>query len=333
MKKKIIGIFVTTLVITIAIYPVLGAANINQAIRIVPEKLQSVKDQFQEFSDECAWLSSGTAEWQEFINQGNKIMSVELYMYNSAPHEDGFVKLSIEKPLGTELTKKVISCKDIAPGYSDIWFSFDVDPDVNLVKGDKYYIVFYYDGPCELCWHGAYNNRYPNGGSSKGGDWDFCFRTFVDKSKAKTIDTPFPIILTSNPNHPPEKPTIDNPPTAKVNEEYRFTAHSFDQEYDQIYFKVNYFDGTITDWIGPFGYDAHAELAHIYTEEGFHQLAVKAIDDPNMDGDLSDGIVSEQANSVVEVTRSKEFRISISFFKFLEQYQIIYQLLQRLLKL
>jgi hypothetical protein len=140
-------------------------------------------DQAQEHSDDCAWLSYGKSEWQEFLNRGNKIMSIELYMYNSAPFEQGLVRLSIEKPLGNILTEKTLSCDDIAPGYTDIWYSFDIDPDVTLVDGQKYFIVLYYAGPCELCWHGAYNNRYPDGKSSRGGDWDYCFRTIVDKSR------------------------------------------------------------------------------------------------------------------------------------------------------
>jgi len=110
----------------------------------------------------------------------------------------------------------------------------------------------------------------------------------------------------TSPNQPPEKPTIDNPPTAKVNEEYKFSVHSFDPNYDQIYFKINYWDGTITDWIGPFYYNATVEFTHVYTEQRSYQLSVKAKDDPNMDGDLSDGLESEQADSVVRVSKSND---------------------------
>ena len=186
--RKIVGILLVTLLIVATALPVVGITNVKETLKVVEPAQLLVLDQAQEHSDECAWLSYGVSEWQEFLNRGNQIMSVELYMYNSAPHEDGYVRLSIEKPLGTILTKKELSCDDIAPGYADIWFSFDVDPDVKLGKGQKYYIVLYYEGPCELCWHGCHDDLYPDGDSSKGGGWDYCFRTYVDKSKS--MNTP-----------------------------------------------------------------------------------------------------------------------------------------------
>lgn len=197
MKAKIICILVMTLLIATALTAV--GTNEKKPLKPLPAAPQ-VLDQHQQHSDDCYYLSSGVAEWQEFLNRGNQIMYIELFMYNSAAHEAGFVRVSIEKPLGTILTKKILSCDDIVPGEQDIWFKFDVDPDVNLVKGQKYYIVFYYDGPCELCWHGAYKNKYPDGVSSRGDDWDFCFRTYVDKSTARIANTPFLNWMQNHPN-------------------------------------------------------------------------------------------------------------------------------------
>lgn len=133
-----------------------------------------------------------------------------------------------------------------------------------------------------------------------------------------------------NPNLPPEKPTIDNPPTVKVNEEYKFYVHSFDPNYDHIYFKVNYWDGTITDWIGPFYYNATVKFSHIYTKGGFYQLSVTAKDDPNRDGDLSDGLESQQADSYVNVSKSKEIQINKPLFDFLKKHLILFQIIQRI---
>ena len=131
--------------------------------------------------------------------------------------------------------------------------------------------------------------------------------------------------LNNLPNDPPTMPVFNNPPKARVNTEYEFYVSSSDPNYDQIYFKINYFDGTITDWIGPFGYNANVKFTHIYTEEGGYQLAAKAIDDPNGDGDLSDGKESPQGNSHVTVSRIRT-RYDMILFKILDMFLILKQI-------
>lgn len=131
--------------------------------------------------------------------------------------------------------------------------------------------------------------------------------------------------LNNPPNDPPTMPVFDNPPKARVNTEYEFYLSSADPNYDQIYFQINYFDGTITDWIGPFGYNAHVKFTHVYTEEGGYQIAAKAKDDPNMDGDLSDGKESPQGNSHVTVYRSRS-KYDMILFKIFDRVPLLKQL-------
>lgn len=127
----------------------------------------------------------------------------------------------------------------------------------------------------------------------------------------------------SNPsNDPPTMPVFDNPKKVCVNTVYEFYVSSTDPNYDQIYFKINYFDGTITDWIGPFGYNANVKFTHVYTEQGGYQLAAKAIDDPNGDGDLSDGKESPQGNSHVTVFRVRS-RYDMILFKIFNMFPLL----------
>jgi hypothetical protein len=82
------------------------------------------------------------------------------------------------------------------------WVSFDVQ-DITLNPGQIYYIKLSTSFNALYYWCGASNNPYPNGVSSNGADWDWCFRTYADKSKSTFIDNihpesrmkTFPILL------------------------------------------------------------------------------------------------------------------------------------------
>jgi hypothetical protein len=67
------------------------------------------------------------------------------------------------------------------------WVVFDID-DINLVPGDTYYIHLKHDAGAEYAWAGANGDLYPAGDSDIGAQWDWCFRTYVDKSHDNTPD-------------------------------------------------------------------------------------------------------------------------------------------------
>ncbi|HEC81162.1 MAG TPA: hypothetical protein ENI42_01880 [Thermoplasmatales archaeon] len=169
MEKKIVGVFVSMLLIaaTVAL-PVAGnTSSLNTS------GLGEVKDQYQEWSDECIYISD--YEWQEFVPTMDNLVRVEVKIvqwYGGSPD----LKLTVEKPLGNVLTLKELPASVIPSGTCD-WVSFDV-PDIPLTSGDSYYIKLTAPLDSEYGWGIAYNGLYPNGSSSQDpADW--CFRTFA----------------------------------------------------------------------------------------------------------------------------------------------------------
>ena len=63
------------------------------------------------------------------------------------------------------------------------WLTVNL-PDIELERGEKYYIVLECNPGSEYAWSGAYGDAYPQGSSSKAFNWDYAFRTIVDKSKS-----------------------------------------------------------------------------------------------------------------------------------------------------
>jgi len=169
MKIKILGVLVSMLLIAAAI-PAVGITNIE------PEKLQGVLDQSQERDDECKWFQDA---WQEFVPVGKKLLHVEVKIkqgYADSPD----LWLYIEKPLGTSLASLSKKATEI-PDTAD-WVEFDIE-DIELTPGKTYVIHLKFDPGGEYAWCGANGDVYPSGDSDLGAQWDWCFKTYVDKSK------------------------------------------------------------------------------------------------------------------------------------------------------
>ena len=185
MQKKV-SIFVMMLLISTALIPVCSSLE-NPPVIIDQEQLDT---------SELHWLENDKIHYQEFINYGNKIEQVQVHIGNYASGSEP-ITLSIEKPLSNKLTFVTLPNSAI-PAQTQDWCIFDF-PDVTLQKGQKYYIVIYFACCSEYAWSGAHGDPYPTGASTHpDSDWDYAFRTHVDKSRPRAINVFFEFIQ----NHP-----------------------------------------------------------------------------------------------------------------------------------
>jgi len=193
MKTKFIGIFVCMLLIA-ATVPIVSSLEQQYDM-----KSPGVVDQEQPKNGEINWLMPTVPNWQEFVNLGNKIEVVELHIgcYYGGSAD---ITLSIEETVGgTPLTKVTYGASDLPVNTQD-WFKFDV-PDVKLKRNGIYYIVIRFDPGSEYGWSGEHYDPYPAGVSSHPDpDWDYAFRTIVDKSKSNRVNTPLFNFLENHPN-------------------------------------------------------------------------------------------------------------------------------------
>jgi hypothetical protein len=74
----------------------------------------------------------------------------------------------------------------------------------------------------------------------------------------------------------PVRPTITGPQKIKAGEESYFTVYSKDPYDSDIYYYVEWGDGDIEDWIGPFKSDKKIVISHTWTEGDFYTIKVKA---------------------------------------------------------
>jgi hypothetical protein len=78
-------------------------------------------------------------------------------------------------------------------------------------------------------------------------------------------------------NYPPETPSIDGPTNLKINEEGTFTVTTVDPEGEQVYYQVDWGDGSI-NWDGPYNSGEVVTYKHMWITEDTFTVRVKAKD-------------------------------------------------------
>ena len=90
-------------------------------------------------------------------------------------------------------------------------------------------------------------------------------------------------------NQQPETPDAPVGPTdGSINEEYTFTAVTVDPDAEDIFYRFDWGDGTMSDWIGPFASGGICETIHSWEEQGSFEITVKARDVNGGESDWSD---------------------------------------------
>jgi len=106
---------------------------------------------------------------------------------------------------------------------------------------------------------------------------------------------------------PPDTPTITGPSQGKIKATCKYNISTIDPNGDEIYYFVDWGDGTNTSWIGPYPSGKEITINYTWTKQGTYLIKVKAKD--------SYGAESNWAN--LQVTIPKNKMIPKNFFKLL----------------
>lgn len=133
------------------------------------------------------------------------------------------------------------------------------------------------------------------------------------------------VVKVKNINHPPNKPSIDGPTSGKINtlHDYIFTAS--DPDIENIYYYIEWGDGQKEEWIGPYPSGIPVTVSHEWSSKGDYQIKAKVKD--------IDDVESDWTILAVSMPRNRAINTMPLFLRFLQQHPIMYQLLQRFLKL
>lgn len=133
-----------------------------------------------------------------------------------------------------------------------------------------------------------------------------------------TFSEAFSIMIKDSPN----PPIIKGETQGAYDEEYNYTFSSLDPEDVNIYLYIEWGDGDIEDYIGPYQSEEEVILKHTYTEEGNYTIRAKAKDIYDIESDWS----------TLTVTMPKTKVINRSILNFLEQHPYLFPLLRQLIR-
>ncbi len=100
----------------------------------------------------------------------------------------------------------------------------------------------------------------------------------IDEHGAVTSGPIWHFITDEEINYPPNTPSIDGPTNLKTNEEGTFIVSTDDPEIDQVYFYIDWGDGSINNWDGPYNSGQNVYYNHSWTSENTYKIMVKAKD-------------------------------------------------------
>jgi len=99
-----------------------------------------------------------------------------------------------------------------------------------------------------------------------------------EAKKATQITILQTITYLSSINIPPDTPIINGPENGTTGEEYTYKFSTSDADIDNVYYLIDWGDGTNSDWIGSYASGEEITAKHIWNEKGTYIIKAKAKD-------------------------------------------------------
>ena len=122
--------------------------------------------------------------------------------------------------------------------------------------------------------------------------------------------------------YPPDAPSIDGQTNGNAGTEYEYTFVTTDPNNDDVYYWIEWGDGQIEKWIGPYASEDDAKVKHTWSEEGTYTIKARAKD--------TNGLIGPLGTLEVTMPRNKQY-INTPFLNFLQQHLHMFPILRLLL--
>jgi hypothetical protein len=86
-------------------------------------------------------------------------------------------------------------------------------------------------------------------------------------------------------NNPPEKPVLTGSATGVVNQWYNLSVVTTDPDEDEVYYFIDWGDGQVDEWVGPYTSRVIVELSHKWDTKGTYTIRAKAKDKHEVESD------------------------------------------------
>jgi hypothetical protein len=158
-------------------------------------------------------------------------------------------------------------------------------------------------------------------------DWDTKYYWMIvawDEHGASTSGPIWWFETEDNGQQPPDIPEIDGPPSGQAGVEYCLTVNSTEPDGDDVFYLIDWGDGTTSGWIGPYIQDESVEVCHTYNSQGYFNIRAKAKDINGLESDWS-----ESFSVNIPRNRAYQFRLNILNLIF-ERFPLLYQFFSKI---
>jgi len=143
---------------------------------------------------------------------------------------------------------------------------------------DVYYFIDWGDGT-NSGWLGPYSSGTQTTAQKS---WNST-ATYTVQAKAKDINQissewSDPIFVLIINDQPPNTPTIDGRTLGKIGTPYPYTFTTIDVNGDKVYYYIDWGDGQVDEWVGPYNSSEIAEIMHQWDTKGTYTVKAKAKD-------------------------------------------------------
>jgi len=134
-------------------------------------------------------------------------------------------------------------------------------------------------------------------------------------------------------NEPPDPPTITGPTKGEKGEEYNYAFVTTDPEGDNVYYWIDWGDGTVEEngWVGPYASDDKIIRSHSWEKIGKYNIKAKAKDIYDAESNWSTLKVTMPENQISQIS-SQQYSKQL-YLKILGETAIRSQMIARLLGL
>jgi hypothetical protein len=115
----------------------------------------------------------------------------------------------------------------------------------------------------------------------------------------------------------PTAPEIKGPAEVLVGIDYLFTFKSTDPDGDDVFYYIDWGDGSVIEWDGPYPSGQEIIISHNWSEKGTFNVKARAND--------TNGYYSDWAT--LPVVSPKVKLIHILFYRFIERFPLVYRIL------
>ena len=96
-----------------------------------------------------------------------------------------------------------------------------------------------------------------------------------------------PHIMTITEDQPPVTPLFNGPVVGRAGVTYNFTITVTDPEGNQFFYLIDWGDGNMTGWLGPYDSGAFVKLSHAWNEVGTYLIGAKAKDSQGAESNIA----------------------------------------------